>query len=467
MASVKFSVVIPTRERAATLRYALRTCLNQNFDDYEVIVSDNDSSPPTKAVVDEVASPKVRYVRTPGPLAMSSSWDFAVSHARGEYVLLIGDDDGLLPHALVELDGLTRERKARVVRWDPAYYTWPSFALTDQANYLRVPLGRALREVDAMDTVRAVVAFHSFYTALPMFYNAAIHRSVLATLRDRTGRVFPHPVPDVYSGFAVAAVAGTYLSTDVPMSVAGQSGASNGIAVLFNRGRSAIDREFRELNTKEGLLPDPRIPDLPVFPHVPVADSFVFAKRKLFPDSDIELDRKQFIAGCVTNLRVQTAEQWREALDRLRESLADDPETREWFDEELARTPFRVMSPPRLRAARLGFDGEYLHLNAADFDIAHVADAADLCEQLLHCQRDGARFAGPLLQELRCALAERQEVIGRLEAECALRLAKIQELDARLQLARRGGLPKRTARWIKHKLDGLLGKAIPTARVEA
>src|SRR5690606_20130784 len=149
--------------------------------------------------------------------------------------------------------------------------------------YLRIPLGRGLREIVGLDAVRAVIGFRSLYTTLPMLYNAAVHRSVLDEMRARTGRVFPHPVPDVYSGFAVAAVAGKFWSTEVAMSVAGQSGASNGVAVLFNRGRSAIDREFRTLNAREGLVGDPRIPDLPVFPHVPVAASFAHAKAKLFP----------------------------------------------------------------------------------------------------------------------------------------------------------------------------------------
>src|SRR5262245_13986684 len=192
MSAVKFSVIIPTRERAATLRHALRTCLDQDFDDYEVIVSDNDSSPPTRAAVEEVASARVRYVRTPGPLAMSSNWDFAVSHARGEYVVLIGDDDGLLPHALKEHDALTRDARPKAVRWETAYYTWPSFALAGQGDYLRLPFGRGMREVDATDVMRQVIQFRELYTALPMLYNAAVHRGVLATLRKKTGRVFPH-----------------------------------------------------------------------------------------------------------------------------------------------------------------------------------------------------------------------------------------------------------------------------------
>jgi hypothetical protein len=459
MAAVKFSVVIPTRERATTLRHALRTCLDQNFDDYEVIVSDNDSSPPTKAVVDEAASPKVRYLRTPGPLAMSSNWDFAVSHARGEYVILIGDDDGLLPHALAELDTLTRDQNARVLRWEPAYYTWPSFALAGQGDYLRIPLGRSVREVESSDVIRSVIGFRELYTALPMLYNSAVHRSVLDELRAKTGRVFPHPVPDVYSGFAVAAVAGRFLSTDAPMSVAGQSGASNGVAVLFNRGRSGIDREFRDLNAKEGLPDDPRVPDLPAFPHVPVAASFVFARRMLFPRSELELDRRQFVSGCVANLRVATEADWRAAMSALRESLADDPATRAWFDAEMANTPFRQPQPPRLKPERLGFDGECLHLDTSGFGVADVVGAAALCERLLSYRRDGVRYltgrAGAVaakLQELRHQCAERQQVIDELHRECQTRLAMIHDLHDRLRDTLRGGPLKRAGRWVKRRM---------------
>jgi len=463
MPAVKFSVVIPTRERADTLRYALQTCLDQDFDDYEIIVADNDSSPPTRALVEEAASSRVRYFRTDRTLAMSSNWDFAVSHARGEYVILIGDDDGLLPHSLRELDKLTCDHHPKAVRWEPAYYTWPSFALAGQGDYLRIPLSRGLREVKSRDAIRDVIGFRSLYTMLPMLYNAAVHHTVLAELRAKTGRVFPHPVPDVYSGFAVAAVTESFLSTDTPMSLAGQSGASNGVAVLFNRGRSRIDEEFHALNAKEGLLPDPRIPNLPVFPHVPVADAFVFAKRKLFPDSDLDLDRRQFVSGCLANLRVGTDADWRDALGMIRTSLADDRETLAWFDCELATTPFRPPLPPRLKPERLGFDGEALHLDAAAFGVRDVAGAAALCERVLSYRRDGVRYvtgdAGPSLalaakvQELNDLCTDRQSVIDGLTRSCSDRLAKIHELDGRLRQSLRGGPLKRLGRWFKQRMS--------------
>src|SRR5262245_43353046 len=76
----RFSVVIPTRERAETLRHSLRTCAEQDFDDYEVVVCDNSSSPATRQVVQECGCAKVRYVRSDRPLAMSDNWDLALSH---------------------------------------------------------------------------------------------------------------------------------------------------------------------------------------------------------------------------------------------------------------------------------------------------------------------------------------------------------------------------------------------------
>ncbi|MBM3982195.1 MAG: glycosyltransferase family 2 protein [Planctomycetes bacterium] len=388
MSAPRFSVVVPTRERADTLRFALRTCLDQDFDDYEVIVSDNHSSPATRAVVDEFASPKVGYVRTEKPVAMSTNWEFAVGHARGEYVILIGDDDGLLPHALRELDRLACDTGARAIRWTAAYYTWPTVAVAGQGNYLRVPLGREVCERDGADVIREVAEFRAFYTDLPMLYNAAVHRDVLDALRARAGRVFPHPVPDVYSGFAVAYAAGRFLSATAPMSVSGQSRASNGLATLFFRGRSATSDEFFALNAADGLHSEHTVPDVPVFPHVPVADSFAFAKRVLFPDLPVELDRKALAAACVTGARVTEAD-WPAALAAVRAAFADDAELEKWFDAELAHKPYAAPPPVRLRPDRLTADGTALHLDAAAFGVSDVAGAGALCERLLGYRAHG------------------------------------------------------------------------------
>lgn len=384
MNAVRFSIVVPTCERAATLRFALRTCLDQAFDDYEVVVSDNHSTPETKAVVDACGSPKVRYVRTPERVAMSTNWEFGVGHARGEYVLVIGDDDGLLPHALAELDGLAHAHGPKAIRWAMALYTWPTIALPGQGDYICVPLGREVVERDGRELIREAAAFRANYTDLPMMYNTAVRRDVLDDLRRRTGRVFAHPSPDVYSGFAIAHAAGRFLSTSVAMTVSGLSGTSNGIANLFNRGRSEIEREFTRLNAKDGLHSDPTVPDLPVFPEGPTADAFAVAKRLLFPGWDIELDRRELARVCLRGARVAAAD-WPAAVETVRRSFDDAAELQRWFEAELAATPHCPPPPFQLRPAVLGLHGSQLHLDAAAFGVRDVAAAARLCGRVLAC----------------------------------------------------------------------------------
>jgi hypothetical protein len=369
---------------------------------------------------------------------LASSWDFAVSHARGEYVLLIGDDDGLLPHSLAELDKLTRESRRQVIRWDAAFYTWPNCALTGEANYLRIPLGVETAEIDSVDAIDDVISFRQLYTILPMIYNSVIHKDVLAAIRTRTGRLFSNRYADVYSGFSTAYVAGRYLSIDAPMSVSGQSGASTGAAIFFFRDKSAIEREFRDLNEQERMQEHARIPACSIFPYTAVADSFLDAKRLLFPNSEkVSLNQKQFVKLCVQALRAASVEEWRKGLAILRKTVAEEPGGYEWFDREFGELEYRPAEPFRMRPERWGFDGKHLHLNASAFGVRDVAGAAELCDRILNYRLCGLP---------KTHSSDALEIQRELQRVCEERLALIEKLSVDIK-----GLAKRLEkpRWMK------------------
>jgi hypothetical protein len=96
------SVVIPNYNYAHYLRDAARSALSQKDVDIEVIIIDNastDSSPDVTASLAEADS-RVKYVfRTTnqGPIA---NFNEGLSHARGEYVVLLCADDLLAPGSL-------------------------------------------------------------------------------------------------------------------------------------------------------------------------------------------------------------------------------------------------------------------------------------------------------------------------------------------------------------------------------
>lgn len=374
----RFSVVIPTRDRPRTLERALATCLDQDYDDYEVLVCDNGSGETALPVVRDAASARVRYVKAPRPLAMSDNWELALSEARGDYVLVIGDDDGLLGHALATLHRLVERADTGIVRWNAAFYTWPDVDVPGQGHSLTVPTGRDLWMEDAVTVIDAVVRFEWAYTRLPMMNNAAVHRDRLEELRRRTGRVFQNRYPDVYTGFALAFIAGRYLSTEVPMTVAGSSGVAN----PFHRGRTAIDADFRTLNDAAGLGHHRWVPDLPIFPEVPVAECFQVAKDALFPDDDrLMLDRQQLLAHCLAALSEAGADA---PIECLRASADDAPALRAWLDATIAAGVIASRPPIALRPAPLGWREGVLHLDTEAFGVVDIAGAARRVEQLLH-----------------------------------------------------------------------------------
>ena len=390
--SVRFSVVIPTRERPETLKSSLATCIDQDFDDYEIVVCDNGTSAATRRVVDEVASPRVRYIRPPRVLAMSDNWELAVSEARGEFVLVLGDDDGLMPFALRELDRILSRLGTRLVRWGAAFYTWPDIALPGQGDYLRLPMQRNLRTINARETIAAVARFEAPYVLLPMFYNAAIHRSLIDEVRRRAGRLIGNRYPDVYTGFTFGYVAEHYPSIDVPMTVAGLSAASNGIATLFTREATPINDEFRTLNEGARLPGHPWVPELPIFPEVPVADAFQFAKERLFPDDDsLRLDRRRLVANCLA--AIPSGPDGASALAAIRKASADDPALTSWLEETLSAGIIAPRPAIRLRPERFGFDGESLHLDTARFGVKDIQQAVELAADILQVEDTEIEYA--------------------------------------------------------------------------
>jgi glycosyltransferase involved in cell wall biosynthesis len=89
-----FSIVIPTRNRPELAAIAIKSVLRQDFQDFEVVVSDNSSpedEPELEKVVAKTADSRVRYVRPPAELTMGEHWEFALGHARGEYVGYLTD----------------------------------------------------------------------------------------------------------------------------------------------------------------------------------------------------------------------------------------------------------------------------------------------------------------------------------------------------------------------------------------
>lgn len=254
------SVVVPTRDRPGTLESCLRTVLAAADDATEVLVHDNSTDDRTERLIARMAQPRVRYLRV-RDLAMTDNWEAALRAARGRWITVLGDDDGMMPFAVRALRRTVEGTGAEVVAWRKARYCWPD--RDRDAGKLKVPAPRPARWVDGMAQLRAVLEDpRARYGDLPMLYNSFVSRTALDRIERPDGRYLGSRSPDVYSGAAIAAMTPRFLRVGVPLTVNGLSGRSNGVNSLTKPSGTAVATDFATLNMRAGHRIHPTVPDV-------------------------------------------------------------------------------------------------------------------------------------------------------------------------------------------------------------
>src|SRR5439155_8164726 len=99
------------------------------------------------------------------------------------------------------------------------------------------------------------------------------------------------------------------------------------------------------------------------------------------------LDRKQLAVNCIHEARLVDEQEWRHFREAIRRSLAGSQELLAWFDREYGERALAALNRTRHRYKRYG--GNYMYLDASDFRVTNIFEAAQLCEKLLGCKRDG------------------------------------------------------------------------------
>ncbi|MDD2747175.1 MAG: glycosyltransferase family 2 protein [Acidithiobacillus ferrooxidans] len=243
-----FNVVIPTRNRLATLRYSLKTVINQSYDNYMVIISDNCSNDGTRDFINGLNCEKVKYYNTGQSLSMSSNFEFAISKVNEGFVIVIGDDDGLLPHALTDINDLLNKENIFAISSKTDVYYWPGGS--PNQNLLMVPTGDGgISRKSSGESLKKVLNGDFNYTELPMLYTGGVvHSTLIERARNRDGKFYNSFTPDIYSGIAITSVVDQFLRSEVPFAISGLSKYSNGQSQLGVSKSESIAEDFFRVN---------------------------------------------------------------------------------------------------------------------------------------------------------------------------------------------------------------------------
>ncbi len=390
--ATRFSIVIPTRRRPDTLRHALATALAVEWDDLQIVVQNNGNDPETAAIVRAGGSPRVHLAGTDDVLPMSDNWERALAAATGDYVTVLGDDDGILPDACWFADMAIAGTGAPVLTWRPHYYWWPDTIVVPNRNRLFVTLPRSEEGGEVLHSIPTLEAFYRGalpYSELPMIYSAFVHRSVIEKVRAKAGRYFATLSPDVFSGIANTWAVDRAVRVDRPLSVTGTSRHSIGISGTFRSFRgagSAIDEFAREAPFAGWTAPE--LGEMTTLA-AGIANEQLLARRILFPDDPRLVVRMEAVlARMAANINMDPA-----SYD---DTLADMRALAGKHGIDLSTIPV----PPRAPAPRASIPGplrdESGHVEKIIVDgdrarIANIADAVRLVDAMMFDVRAARR----------------------------------------------------------------------------
>lgn len=228
----KISVIIPTKNRANYLAHTIESALNQNYDDYEIIISDNFSNDHTRDIVEKFKSKKIKYHKSEKELSRTESWNFALSKANGDYITFLGDDDSLCKGSIRLLDKILFKFNVDVITWQKFNYHWPDHIYEERKNTINGSVRHLVTKIKSESKFKLFTRFYERYNSLPCVYNSLVHRKYIDQVKSisQNNVFFGGLIPDVYSGIVLSRVINEYLFAYFPISINGASALSGGVA---------------------------------------------------------------------------------------------------------------------------------------------------------------------------------------------------------------------------------------------
>lgn len=239
-----FTVIIPVKNRANYLYHTLQTCMIQDYENFQVIVSDDGSSDNLREVVEDASrkDSRIRYVSPNDGLGvgMRDNFEFALSLVTEGYVIALGGDDGLLPKAISKMAKILNESKQSLLSWPAPTYVYPGAGIETGQLILHTKRGCFKNGYSVLKTdmflerqVKNLAYSSDLFS--PMFYVKGVVSIDLVNKvksRSKDNRFYKCATPDGYSGIVLAGEVESYAYSYEPLSLFGLSSSSQGMNYL-------------------------------------------------------------------------------------------------------------------------------------------------------------------------------------------------------------------------------------------
>lgn len=230
------TIIIPTHNRQVYAASAVAK-IAAVIPEAQIVVSDTSGDDSLSAMMPVDLSPGITlsYVRPGRKMDVVSHFEFALSHATGDYLIFLGDDDCVGPGLMTTAEWAARNRVDAVFSYGSKFianYFWPGVRSRFYGDgyagslFVRSFSGNA-RQIDPIEALRGALRdLGRGLGTMPRLYHGLVARTLIERVREQFGSVFGGVTPDIYSAALISALAENAWQVDYPICLPGGSPSS-------------------------------------------------------------------------------------------------------------------------------------------------------------------------------------------------------------------------------------------------
>jgi hypothetical protein len=308
------SIIIPTYNRQECAASVIRCALAIPSKDIEIVVQDcSDSELLSSMIVTELLDSRLSY-RYQRPAKMAENWNRAIDRSTGEYVCIIGDDDGVNPEIVQAAAWAKSNAFDCLIAKNVVDYRWPQTRAysTFLSRFLKKPLpgslliypfrGKIKNDIDPEVELKKLFQDGGAYFMhfnLPKLYYGLVRRGCLEAVHKKVGAYCKGMSPDIFTSVSIACTVPRMAVIDYPLIIPGACKASNSIIHIEDGKREPEKLEVMPEYRRDGYEWAEHIPHLYTIPPI-WADSAIKAAHEMGrTDLVQQLNLPRLAAYCV------------------------------------------------------------------------------------------------------------------------------------------------------------------------
>lgn len=224
------SIIVPTRNRQAYAAFTARQILYLNSPDVQLVIQDNSDTNSLELMLKEFSGDlRLKYNYSPGTISFVKNFSIAVSLAEGEYLCIIGDDDGVNPEIL-KITKWAKENNIDAIKPGlNAVFFWPDTGIVGKKidEKGQIIFNKISGKCEVFNTEKQLVNLlrngcqKYLKSELVKIYHGIVHRKHMEKIKSITGEFFDGLSPDIFAAVSLSIIVPKIISIDYPLTISG------------------------------------------------------------------------------------------------------------------------------------------------------------------------------------------------------------------------------------------------------